>query len=292
MTSAATIDSLTAAGTRRELRLPNGELISYHEAGAGDRTLVLLHGSGPGVSAWSNFGANLPVLAERFRTVLPDLPGFGGSDLPVLDRIYPQIAAERLLMFLDALGLERVSLLGNSMGGNVAGELALLAPERIERMILMGPGGLAANLFAPSQSEGSRRMFEFLAAPSREGMVAWVRTMVADHGAITDALIDGRMANATAPGAIEAAQRIFGTFSDPRTTADYVPLWVRAAQITTPTLITWGRDDLMIPYEQAHFAFRQMPDVELHAFARCGHWAQVERKEEFERVVCEFATRT
>lgn len=291
MSTHAPTHPLTPDATRRSLQLANGERISYHEAGDGPDVLVLLHGSGPGVSAWSNFGANLPVLSQQFRTVMPDLPGFGQSDLPTLDDVYSRIAAHRIIELASGLGLARVHLLGNSMGGNIAAEIALAAPELVGRMVLMGPGGLAVNLFLPSESEGARRLFEFLDAPSREAMVAWLRTMVHDHQMITDEMVDERMANAAAPGAIEAAKAIFATFFEPRTPQHHVPLWQRAAQITTPTLITWGRDDLMLPYESAHFAFRQLPDAELHAFARCGHWAQVERKDDFERLVLDFLTR-
>ncbi len=282
---------LSATSTRRELRLPAGDLISYHESGDGPETLLMLHGSGPGVSAWSNFGANLPVLAQHYRTVMPDLPGFGGSDTPVLDRVYSVIAAERLIAFLDELGIDKVHVLGNSMGGSIAAELAHAAPDRVSRMVLMGPGGLAVNLFGPGRSEGAHRLFEFLDAPSREAMIAWVDTMVFDPTSVSDELIDERFAKATAPGAAETAKAIFATFFDPAIAADYVPLWKRADEIHTPTLITWGRDDRMLPYEFAHVAFRQLPDAELHAFARCGHWAQVERKDEFERIALEFFSR-
>lgn len=287
-----TVEALSADQTRTQLRTDDGEVTAYHEAGSDEDVLVLLHGSGPGVSAWSNFGANLPVFAEHFRTVMPDLPGFGGSSLPALDRVYSVVAAERVLRLLDRLGIERVDLLGNSMGGTVSAELALMAPDRVRRLVLMGPGGLAVNMFGPSVSEGAHRLYEFLAAPSREAMRAWISSMVYDQAAVTDELIDQRMANASVPGAVEAARAIFATFTDPALTAELTPLWTRAQQLHHPTLLTWGRDDRMIPYEFAHFSFRQLPDAELHTFARCGHWAQVERKTDFERVVLEFLTRS
>jgi 4,5:9,10-diseco-3-hydroxy-5,9,17-trioxoandrosta-1(10),2-diene-4-oate hydrolase len=96
------------------------------------------------------------------------------------------------------------------------------------------------------------------------------------------------MANAMAPGVLERVGQIFGSFfrfSDPK------PLWARANEIKCPTLITWGRDDRMLPLEGAMFSYRQMPNAELHVFAKCGHWAQVERKTDFERLVIEFLTR-
>ena len=261
--------------------------LHYHEAGDGP-AFVLLHGSGPGVSGWSNFRGNLPVFAQTFRTVVPDLPGFGESPLPELDRIYPRIAADAVCELLDELDIAEAFVLGNSMGGYVAAELALAHPDRVARMVLMGPGGLAANTFGPDPSEGARRLFDFMAAPSRAAMEAWVDTMVANKAVVDDQLLDERTENALKPGAMESAMAIFGSLGR---FPEEVPLWARASRIKTPTLITWGRDDRMLPFESGLFAFRQLPNAELHVFSRCGHWAQVERKDEFERVVTEYVTR-
>jgi 4,5:9,10-diseco-3-hydroxy-5,9,17-trioxoandrosta-1(10),2-diene-4-oate hydrolase len=278
--------ALSFEATSRRIETP-GYRLHYHEAGAG-QPLVLLHGSGPGVSAWSNFRGNLSAFAGRFRTILLDMPGFGQSGMPPLDRLYPQIAAEATLEFLDALGIEKASLLGNSMGGYAAAEFALTYPDRLERLVLMGPAGLAVNPFNPTDSEGSHRLSDFLADPTRANMVAWVETMVADMAVIDDSLIDERLQNALAPGVVEATIAIFETFAQYPTET---PPWTRAHKIENDTLITWGRDDNMLPVEGAFLAFAQMTNAELHIFSRCGHWAQVERKAEFERLVIEFLSR-
>jgi len=261
--------------------------LHYHEAGAGP-PLVMLHGSGPGVSGWSNFKGNLPVLAERFRTIVPDMPGFGRSGRRQYELAYPRVAADSIRFLLDRLEIEKASLLGNSMGGYTAAEFALAHPDRVERLVLMGPGGLAVSLFNPDPSEGAKRLAEFMMNPTREGMVAWVDCMVANKKVVDDELIDERLANALQPGAIESALSIFMSLGQ---FPEEVPLYARAERISAQTLITWGRDDRMLPFEQALFAFRRLPRAELHVFSRCGHWAQVERKDEFERVVIEFLTR-
>ena len=261
--------------------------LHYHEAGEGP-ALVLLHGSGPGVSGWSNFRGNFPVFAGQFRTVIMDMPGFGRSERPPLDRAYPRVAADHVARLMDGLGIEKAHLLGNSMGGYVAFEFALAYPDRVDRLVGMGPGGLAANVLGPEPSEGARRLTDFMMAPSKEAMEAWVDTMVANKAVVDDALIEERLANALAPGALDSAIAIFmslGQHPEP------VPLYARVKGIKAPTLITWGRDDRMLPVEQALFGFRQMPNAELHLFSRCGHWAQVERKGDFERLVIEFLTR-
>lgn len=258
--------------------------LHYHEAGEGP-ALILLHGSGPGVTGWTNFGANLPVFAEHFRTIILDMPGFGGSGSPEYDQQYPQVAADAVAKFMEGIGLDSAHLLGNSMGGNVASHVALNYPDRVQRMVMMGPGGLAVNVFGPSPNEGTKRLIEFMGDPSRERMIAWVETMVSDQALVTDELIDVRMENAMKPGVMESTRAIFGTFFK---FPDPTPLWSRAHEIKHPTLITWGRDDRMLPFEGALFPFRQMPNADLHVFSNCGHWAQVERKDDFERVVIDY----
>ncbi|MDT2005518.1 alpha/beta fold hydrolase [Rhodococcus opacus] len=284
MTSAISFES-----TRKTAEV-EGLTFAYHEAGEGE-PLIMLHGSGPGVSAWSNFQHNLPFFAKQFRTIMPDLPGFGGTDLPQLDEVYPIAAARWIARLMDHLNIESAVFVGNSMGGAVAAELAALYPERVRRMALMGSGGLSVGIFQAEPSEGFLRLFEFLEDPVRERMIAWIKTMVYDKNLITDELVDERMRNATAAGVLDRTRAIFGSMFDPKRRETYTPLWTRAATIATHTLLLWGRDDRMLPYDQAHFANRWLPEVELHTFAHCGHWVQVERKTDFERVVLEFLTR-
>jgi 4,5:9,10-diseco-3-hydroxy-5,9,17-trioxoandrosta-1(10),2-diene-4-oate hydrolase len=261
--------------------------LHYHEAGSGP-TLVCLHGSGPGVSAWSNFRGNLPVFADHFRTILLDMPGFGLSGHPAFDDIYPRVAAAAVRRFVDSLGLGPIHLLGNSMGGYVATEFTLANPDLVGRLVLMGPGGLEVSTFAPSPSEGWKRLSEFLENPTRDGMVAWVDCMVANRSVVSDELIDERMTNALKPGAIDRAKEIFGTFAKFPIND---PPWTRAHLLANPTLVTWGRDDRMVLFEGGLMPYRRLPNAELHVFSNCGHWAQVERKKEFERLVIEFLTR-
>lgn len=281
---------LTYEATRRELQV--GDLnFSYHEAGVGT-PLLMLHGSGPGVSGWSNFAKNLSVFSHAgFRVIIPDLPGFGRTSLGTIDSVYPKYAALRVLEFMSALGIESAMLIGNSMGGSISGEMAFHAPERIVKMALMGPGGLAVSINTPDPTEGGKRLFEFLDDPTRNRMIAWVETMVADPRLVTSELIDERMSNALQPGAIENSKEIFRSINQPDFVNSHLPLWARASQIKTETLVVWGREDRVLLYDQAHFMIRQMPNVELHTFSRCGHWAQVEQKAAFERVVIEFLQR-
>ncbi|WP_063039321.1 alpha/beta fold hydrolase, partial [Nocardia pseudovaccinii] len=192
----------------------DGLTFNYHEVGAGE-PLILLHGSGPGVSAWSNFQHNLPVLGEQFRVIAPDLPGFGGSALPELDEIYPVVAAKWIARLMDHLGIDSAVFIGNSMGGAVVAELAALHPERVRRMAIMGSGGLSVGIFQADPSEGFQRLFEFLGDPTRDRMIAWIKAMVFNPALITDELVDERMRNATAEGVIDRMKAIFGSMFDP-----------------------------------------------------------------------------
>ncbi len=115
----------------------------------GGLPLVMLHGGGPGASAWSNFGRALPHFADSFRTLLIDQPGFGGSDKPAVVGNYYRFAADHIAALLDELGVERIHLLGNSLGGGTAMRFALSYPERVGRLVLMGPGGSRSTCSTP-----------------------------------------------------------------------------------------------------------------------------------------------
>src|SRR5205085_6359138 len=128
----------------------------------------MLHGGGPGASSWSNFGSALPRFASSFRTLLVDQPGFGGSDKPPVVGNFFRFSADHVVALLDELGIDRVHLLGNSLGGGTATRLAIEHPDRVGRLVLMGPGGLSYNLFHADPTEGVRRLTEFNLAPSRE----------------------------------------------------------------------------------------------------------------------------
>jgi 4,5:9,10-diseco-3-hydroxy-5,9,17-trioxoandrosta-1(10),2-diene-4-oate hydrolase len=281
MTGAASAIDREQTGRTIDIGYP----LHYHDAGEGE-ALVLLHGAGPGVSGWSNFHGNLPGFAQRFRTLVVDMPGFGESGKPEFDRPFPQIAADAVARLLDELGIEQAHLLGNSMGAFVAVELTLARPELVGRLALMGFGGVTPNILAPVPSEGGRRAREFGAQPTKPALLAWLHAMVERRDVLTDELIEERWQNSTAPGAVAQLAAVRASMADTE-----VPRWALLGKVGRPTLLLWGRDDRMVPWEHALLPLRQMPDVELHVFSGCGHWVQVERKAEFERLVTEFLTR-
>jgi 4,5:9,10-diseco-3-hydroxy-5,9,17-trioxoandrosta-1(10),2-diene-4-oate hydrolase len=271
--------------------LDGEEYLHYHDAGSGS-PLLMLHGSGPGVSGWANFGGTLPAFVSKFRVVILDQPGYGQSYQP--QRITPPyvgMAAGAVLRLLDALELDRVDIIGNSMGGGVACRFAIDHPERVNRLVLMGPGGLGVGPFTPRPTEGIRRLREFNDDPTRERLKAWLETMVYDLGLLTDELLEMRWSSAMRPGAIAFSRMFFESLE--RLSEDgRPPLWAEAARIKHPTLIVWGRDDRVVPLDNSLLPMRTLGNGEVHVLPRCGHWAMIERKSEFERLALEFLTRS
>ena len=266
--------------------------LNYYEAGestdvGGGLPLVMLHGGGPGASAWSNFGAALPAFAADFRVLLVDQPGFGDSDKPPVVGNYFRHSAGYLLELLDELGIDRIHLLGNSLGGGTAARFALENPKRVGRLVLMGPGGLNLNVLSADPTEGVQRLMDFSANPSREAMRAFISTMVADQSLVTDELVDERLADATKPGARAAMASMGASFWNPDTFEDGM-IWREAHRIRAHTLLTWGREDRVNPLDGALVALKLIPKAQLHVFPNCGHWAQVEAAEEFHAVARNF----
>jgi 4,5:9,10-diseco-3-hydroxy-5,9,17-trioxoandrosta-1(10),2-diene-4-oate hydrolase len=272
--------------------------VHYHLAGSpsaepgtgrGDAdTVVLLHGGGPGASAWSNFGKNMPVIAKRFRAVMMDLPGYGKSAARPVTAHFFTAAADALASLLDELGIGKVHLIGNSLGGGAAVRFALRFPDRAGRLVLMGPGGLTLNVFAPDPTEGVRRLMEFGAppGPSRDKMAAFLRTMVFDQRLITDELIDERFAIASQPEALAGMVAMGASFFGEH--AEDGMLWREAHRLKHEVLLIWGREDRVNPLDGAMIAVKQIRRAQLHVFGGCGHWAQLEKFDEFNELSLRF----
>jgi 4,5:9,10-diseco-3-hydroxy-5,9,17-trioxoandrosta-1(10),2-diene-4-oate hydrolase len=269
--------------------------LNYYEAGestdevGGGLPLIMLHGGGPGASAWSNFGQALPGFAASFRTLLVDQPGFGQSDKPPVVGNYFRFSADAVVQLMDELGIERAHLLGNSLGGGTATRLALSYPDRVGRLVLMGPGGLSLNLFHADPTEGVQRLMDFAANPSKEALRAFISTMVVDQSLVTDELVEQRFADATAPGAREAMASMGASFWNPDWYEDGM-LWREAHRLRHRVLLTWGREDRVNPIEGAFVALKQIPKASLHVFPHCGHWAQIEAADDFREVTTTFLT--
>lgn len=267
-----------------------GLRVHLHEAGDGP-ALVLLHGGGPGGSGWSNFKQNLPELAKRFRVLIIDQPGYGKSDKPDFTEPYYTLSARVVRGVLDELDVEQAHFVGNSLGGGTSLRLALDYPDRVGRLVLMGPGGGSMSIFSPDPAEGIKVLTSFYDGdgPSRERMENLIRVMTYDHAFVTPALVEERLQAALAPGAAEGAMRALRSIAstnDP----DGSQLWRHFANIPHKTLLIWGRDDRTVPLDGAFLALKRTPDAQLHVFPRCGHWAQLEHRAAFDRLTIDFLT--
>ena len=262
--------------------------LHYEEAGSGP-VVVMLHGGGPGASGMSNFARNLPVFASHFRTIVVDQPGFGKSEKPPVEGNYFSFAAGALAELLDELGIDQVKLVGNSLGGGTAVRFALSYPDRAGELVLMGPGGLSLNVFSADPTEGVKRLTEFAAkpGPSREKMAAFIRTMVFDQRLVTDELIDERFASASDPEQLKAMASMGASFYDPACFEDGL-LWREAYRLKQRVLLIWGREDRVNPLDGALMALKLIRRAQLHVFGGCGHWAQLEKFDEFNRLAIDF----
>ncbi|MGW5381236.1 alpha/beta fold hydrolase [Nocardia sp. NPDC003963] len=275
----------------QELPTEHGTL-RYRECGDGP-PLLLLHGSGPGVTGWRNFGGNSATFAEHYRTLILEFPGFGVSD--DFGAAHPMMSARQAVTaFLDGLGLDRVRIIGNSMGGFVATDFVLAAPDRVERLVTIG--GIGTPFFSPQPGEGIIRLSEFVDNPTRDSLVAWLRSMVFDPALVTEQLIEERWAQATDPATLENSRRMYSSAALERMaaaarSADTTPSWAKLAGISVPTLVTWGRDDRVSPVDMALLPMRTLRNGEVHIFPNCGHWVMIEQKDAWEAAVLAFLRR-
>jgi pimeloyl-ACP methyl ester carboxylesterase len=266
-------------------------VLRYYDTGDGP-TLLFLHGSGPGVTGWRNFRGVLPTFAAHFRCLILEFPGFGVSDdfggHPMLT------AAGATVSFIDALELDRVDIIGNSMGGGVGINFAIQHPDKVRRLVTIG--GIGTNVFSPGPSEGIRLLQEFTEDPTRQRLIDWLNSMVYDPALVTEELIEERWALATDPETLDAARRMYGKAAFAAMMAAMrnsdAPLpWALMHKVKAPTLLTWGRDDRVSPLDMALIPMRTIPNAELHVFPNCGHWAMIEAKQAFEATVLSFLTR-
>jgi 4,5:9,10-diseco-3-hydroxy-5,9,17-trioxoandrosta-1(10),2-diene-4-oate hydrolase len=283
-------EELTFESTSRYVQVRSGDVdmrLHYHEAGIGNaQTIVLLHGGGPGASSWSNFSRNIAVLAQRFHVLAVDQPGYGLSDKHTEHEQYNRYSAKALNGLFDQLGLGRTALVGNSLGGGTAVRFALDYPELAGRLVLMGPGGLGVNLFAPDPTEGVKLLGKFSVEPTRENLEKFLRVMVFDQKLITPELIDERFALASTPESLAATKAMGKSFSG--TDFELGMMWREAYRLRQRVLLIWGREDRVNPLDGALVALKTIPRVQLHVFGQCGHWAQLEKFDEFNRLTVDF----
>jgi pimeloyl-ACP methyl ester carboxylesterase len=257
----------------------NGIKTNYLEAGKGD-PVVLIHGSGPGVTSYANWRLVLPALAENFRVLAPDMVGFGFSERPADIKYGVQTWADQVVGLMDTLELPTAHMVGNSFGGAIALRIATQHPDRVGKLVLMGSMGVPFPI-----TEGLERVWGY--EPSFENMRKVLDVFAYSRDLVNDELAEVRYRGSIQPGFQESFAAMFPA---PR------QRWVEA--MCTPeddirrlphrTLIVHGREDQVIPVQTSLRLMELIDNADLSVFSHCGHWSMIERTEDFNRNVSEF----
>jgi 2-hydroxy-6-oxo-octa-2,4-dienoate hydrolase len=259
-----------------------GHPTNYFDLGEGE-PLILLHGSGPGVSTYWNWRDVMGPLSEHFRVLAPDMAGFGYTDVRPDGDYNIKVWVRHLFGFMDALGLRSATLVGNSFGGGLSLAATMKDPSRIDRLILMGtPAGEFP------QTDGLASGLHYV--PSLENMRASLEMLPFDPAVVTDDLVQARHEASARPGAQEAYRRLMPEPKGPGTMVRGVPE-TAIRQMDPPALVLHGREDRAIPVTVGFDLFRWLPDAEAHFFGHVGHWVQAERPEAFVELIVSFVQR-
>ena len=281
---------MTTTALREQTITVAGKTMFVAEAGDGP-PVVMLHGGGPGASGVSNYSRNIEALARRFRVIVPDMPGYGRSAKGG-DQSDPfGYLADMIRGLLDEIGVDTAHLIGNSYGGAAALRLALDTPHRVDKLVLMGPGGIGTTRAAPTAGLKSLLSYYGGNGPSRDKLDAFIRTyLVYDGASVPDDLVDLRYAASIDPEVV--ANPPLRRPSGPMALRT---LWRmdltrdrRLKHLPTPTLVLWGRDDKVNRPAGGPMLVNLMPNAELVMTSRTGHWMQWERAELFNQIVVEF----
>ena len=258
-----------------------GIATNVHDSGVdpGGGTVLLIHGSGPGVSAYANWRLTIPALSERFRVIAPDIVGFGYTEHDPAR--YNLLGWTRhVLGVLDSLGVDSAHVVGNSFGGSLALALAIHHPQRVRRLGLMGAVGVGFDI-----TPGLDAVWGY--EPSVQAMRELLQIFTYEPNPQIDDLAELRYRASIRPGVQEAFS---GMFPAPRQAA--LDLLTHAdeaiASISAPTMIFHGRDDRVIPLAVSWRLLELIPAAQLHVFGECGHWTQIEHAETFNRILRDF----
>lgn len=262
----------------------------YHRAGEGNGSpIVFLHGSGPGVSAFSNWQFALPALGEDHDCIAPDLYGFAQSehpeDPPQGTTAWMDKWVEQVIGLMDELGIEKTDLVGNSMGGSIALHLMHRHPQRFGKAVLMGTVGAPGAL-----TEGLRAGWGFYENPSKEALAERVRAFVYDVNSIggdIDSIAGDRWQTVMRDDIRRSFEAMFSGDLEKQT--DDLALSEQAlGGMSHRMLLAHGREDNYVRMRDSVWLAERIPNAQLHVFDHCGHWIQIEKRNPFNHLVGEF----
>ncbi|WP_430461524.1 alpha/beta fold hydrolase [Thalassolituus sp. LLYu03] len=261
--------------------------IHVTEAGAG-YPLIMLHGGGPGASGLSNYSRNLQALAEHFRVIIPDMPGYGASTKGVnRDDPFGDLA-RGILGLMDAMNIACAHLVGNSLGGACALRMALDQPARVSALVLMGPGGIGTTRALPTRGLNKLLNYYGGTGPSKEKLADFIRNyLVYDGKLVSDVVIQERYLSSIDPDVIAAPPLRRPTGLAGAIRMDFTRDQ-RLASCETPTLVIWGADDKVNRPSGGPRLQKTMRNCDLYVMSKTGHWAQWERADEFNAITTAF----
>lgn len=282
------MSTYTEASTSKFFRLQDGELdlqLHYNDIGSGAETVVMLHGSGPGATGWANFSRNVePFVNAGYRVILLDCPGWGKSDTIVNTGSRSDLNARSLKGLMDTIGLEKAHIVGNSMGAHSTVAFALANPTRVGKLILMGGGTGGPSQFVPMPTEGIKLIGQLYRNPTIDNLKKMMNVFVYDASHLTEELYEARLNNML-NRRDHLENFVKSLEANPKQFPDYGH---RLGEIKTPTLVVWGRDDRFVPMDVGLRLIWGIPNAQLHVFNQCGHWAQWEHADTFNRMVLDF----
>jgi 2-hydroxymuconate-semialdehyde hydrolase len=254
------------------------EVLDTGSADGADPPVLLLHGSGPGVSAMANWRPIIPALAKTRRVIAPDQLGFGGTATGA-QRTYGRAAwTDHALRLLDTMDVPQVDIIGNSMGGAIALSLAAARPAAVRRIVLMGTMGVAMAL-----PPGLDTVWGY--EPSVEGMREVIGFFAYDRALITDELVEMRYRSSLNPPVRDSWHAMFPAPRQ-RWVDDLALSGAELSAIRQPVLTVHGRDDKVVPWQRSSLPLVDLlPDVRLHVIGGCGHWTMIEKTADFLAVV-------
>lgn len=254
---------------------------------AGDKNneaILFLHGSGPGVTSIANWSYALNDCGSNFYCLAPDLYGFAQSDHPdepLKNRqAWMDCWIEQLIELMDHYELQKVHLVGNSLGCSIAMELLLEYPERFDRVVLMGPGG-TPNTKLSFELARAKAFYDNPSKKRLQQIMGWFVYDKEMMQPIIDGLTDSRFENAMREEVRRSNNSIFATAAVPIPT-------VALKRIENPILLVHGRDDKVCSIESSYYLLEHLDNAQLHVFSQCGHWTQIEKKDEFNFLIQQF----
>ena len=252
---------------------------NYHDLGKG-KTIMFLHGSGPGVSAWANWSLCLPNLSKGFRVIAPDMAGFGYTQR-VEGYVYNMdLWMKQIINLMDELNIEKTNLVGNSFGGALSLALLIKYPKRFNKIVLMGSMGLDFEL-----TKGLNQAWGY--TPSIKNMKALLDTFTYSRVLVTDELARLRYEASIQEGAQESFSSMFPTPRQESISA-MASKEVDIKKIDNEVLIIHGRDDKVIPFDTSIRLHKLIKNSQLLSFGNCGHWSQIEYKDDFNKSLEDF----